>query len=56
VRAATDIEDSCADIVGACLHIPNGLVLCASPQHFSVLFRRRIGVPPSAWRALHRAR
>jgi AraC-like DNA-binding protein len=29
---------------------------CASPQHFSVLFRRRIGVPPSAWRALHRAR
>jgi AraC-like DNA-binding protein len=29
---------------------------CASPQHFSVLFRRRIGLPPSAWRALHRAR
>lgn len=24
---------------------------CASPQHFSVLFRRRTGVPPSAWRA-----
>jgi AraC-like DNA-binding protein len=24
---------------------------CASPQHFSVLFRRRIGVTPSSWRA-----
>jgi len=29
---------------------------CASPQHFSVLFRKRLGMPPSAWRALHRAR
>jgi AraC-like DNA-binding protein len=29
---------------------------CASPQHFSVLFRRHIGVPPSAWRAQHRPR
>jgi AraC-like DNA-binding protein len=29
---------------------------CASPQHFSVLFRRCVGMPPSAWRATHRAR
>lgn len=24
---------------------------CASPQHFSTLFRRVVGAPPSAWRA-----
>ena len=24
---------------------------CASPQHFSALFRRVVGMPPSAWRA-----
>ncbi|MBZ0237586.1 MAG: helix-turn-helix domain-containing protein, partial [Deltaproteobacteria bacterium] len=24
---------------------------CASPQHFSALFRRVAGQPPSAWRA-----
>jgi AraC-like DNA-binding protein len=24
---------------------------CASPQHFSKLFRRVVGVAPSAWRA-----
>lgn len=29
---------------------------CASPQHFSALFRKLIGMPPSAWRALHRPR
>jgi hypothetical protein len=29
---------------------------CASPQHFSVLFRRLSGMAPSAWRALHRTR
>jgi AraC-like DNA-binding protein len=29
---------------------------CASPQHFSALFRKIIGMAPSAWRAHHRAR
>jgi AraC-like DNA-binding protein len=29
---------------------------CASPQHFSVLFRRVVGRAPSAWRALHQPR
>jgi len=33
-----------------------GDIGCASPQHFSVLFRRRTGMSPSAWRAHHRAR
>jgi AraC-like DNA-binding protein len=28
---------------------------CASPQHFSALFRRLIGEAPSAWRARQRA-
>jgi AraC-like DNA-binding protein len=28
---------------------------CASPQHFSTLFRRVVGSPPSAWRAKHRS-
>jgi len=28
---------------------------CASPQHFSALFRRLSGVSPSAWRTLRRA-
>ncbi|MBE7450629.1 MAG: helix-turn-helix transcriptional regulator [Kofleriaceae bacterium] len=28
---------------------------CASPQHFSALFRRVAGEPPSAWRARHAA-
>lgn len=27
---------------------------CASLQHFSALFRKRVGEPPSAWRAKHR--
>lgn len=29
---------------------------CASPQHFSVLFRRLSGIPPSMWRERHRPR
>ncbi len=29
---------------------------CASPQHFSTLFRRVAGEPPSAWRARHATR